>query len=149
VKPTLRLSIVITALSTAGFVLAAAGDPPTDGIDLGAMKLKPRSSAPVGNVVGAAAPAQTLIPKPGGTPGSTTPTAVGGSAPAQNASQNTAAPSNTASTNQSGIGNIVTSPIGTKKAIDILASPASSKPAQAPEERSTDVQVKMPSMFRK
>jgi hypothetical protein len=149
VKTTLRLNIAIAALSTAGFGLAAPGDPPTDGIDLGSMKLKPRVAAPAANVVGAAAPAPSLIPRPAGTPVSTTPTVVGGTAPVQSAPQNTAAPSNTASTTQSGIGTIVTAPIGSKKAIDILAAPVSSKPAQATEDKSADVQVKMPSMFRK
>jgi hypothetical protein len=149
VKTTLRLNIAITALSTAGFGLAAPGDPPTDGIDLGSMKLKPRVAAPAANVVGAPAPAPSLIPRPAGTPGITTPTVIGGTAPVQSATQNTAAPSNTASTTQSGVGTIVTAPIGSRKAIDILAPPASSKPAQATEDKSTDVQVKMPSMFRK
>lgn len=148
-KPNLRLSMGIAALSTVGFVLAAPGDPPTDGIDLGAMKLKSRPSAPVGNVVGSPASAPTPALKATGTPRGTTPSAIGASAPAQNATQSTAAPGNPATTAQSGIGNIVQSPIGTKKAIDILGSPAPSRPAQASEDASTDVKVKMPSMFRK
>ena len=146
-KPTLRLSIAITALSTAGFVLAA-GEAPTDGIDLGAMKLKSRAAAPVGNVVAAPAPAPALVPKPTGAPVAKTPSVVGAPAPVQTTSQPAAAPTNTASTNQSGIGDVIKSPLG-KKAVDILGSPASNKPAQAAEDSSNDVKVKMPSMFRK
>ncbi len=154
-KPALRLSITITALSTAGFVFAAAGDPPIDSIDLGSMKLKPRSSAPaapIGNVGGAVAPAPALIPKSTAAPGSPAPTVIGksviapGAAPA--ATQSTAAPSPAPAPSQSGIGNVIQSPIAPKKGIDILAAPASSKPA-AGEDRSNDVQVRMPSMFRK
>ncbi|MEP7083945.1 MAG: hypothetical protein ABI854_04340 [Betaproteobacteria bacterium] len=151
-SPALRLHSTITALLTSGFVFAAPGDAPIDSMDLGAMKLKPRVSAPVAAPVsGAVSPTPSLIPKSTATPGAATPIGIGrsvvapGVAPATSPSAATA-PSPVTVPAQSGIGTAIQSPIGSKRAIDIVAAPAN-KPGE--EKSSTDVQVKMPSMFRR
>ena len=144
-SPTLRISIA-TLLCTAGF--AQAADPPSaEGIDLGSMKLK-RATAPT-----AATPAPTGNPPPGLKAANAvqrqpanTQAAVATPQPVAAVQQPTqAAPPTPAATQ--GVGTVVsTAPIGRRTAADIL----NQQPATAnTQQSSSDLQVKMPSMFKK
>jgi hypothetical protein len=150
---TLRTGIAISALAFSSFVLAAPGDPPpAGGIDLGAMKLKkavaPGQAAPAAATTAPAAPAATTaLPA---VQRKQVNTAV---LQNQQNQQNQAAPqqvSNTPpptnATNQTGVGTVVgAAPIGRKTAAEILGQSSN----QTQQQSSGDVQVKMPSMFKK
>ena len=145
-SPTLRISIA-TLLCTAGF--AQAADPPSaEGIDLGSMKLK-RATAPT-----AATPAPTGNPPPGLKAANSvqrqpanTQAAVATPQPVAAAQQPAQAAPPTPAANQTGVGTVVsTAPIGRRTAADIL----NQQPATANAQQSSgDVQVKLPSMFKK
>ena len=147
-SPTLRISIA-TLLCSAGF--AQAADPPsTEGIDLGSMKLK-RATAPTA-AVPAAGPASN--PPPGLKAANTvqrqpanTQAAVATPQPVAATQQPTQAAPPTPAATQPGVGTVVgTAPIGRRTAADILGQPAA---GNAPQQSSSDVQVKMPSMYKK
>ena len=147
--PFLRISIAIAALAAPGFLLAAPGDPPpAGGLDLGAMKLK-KATTPAQNAVGAAPAAAptTALPavqrQPANAPVTVTP-------PAGATQQNTQAANQPAATNpanQTGVGTVVgTAPIGRRSASEILGQTSNN---QQQQQSSGDVQVKLPSMFKK
>ena len=136
--------VVTATLSAIPFAVLAAGGPPPAEVDLGAMKLK-RANAP--------ATAATTAPT--GTPATTTLPAVqrtnilpGGAAQATPAAAAApaAAPASANNTAQTGIGNVVQTPLK-NRATDILQT--NNKPEEKAAQGNNDLQVKMPSMFRR
>ena len=143
-KPFVRMSIVIAALSGAGLVQAV--DPPAgQGLDLGAVPLKKAVVQPAAAPTAVPAVQQSNTQKqPVGVPiGAARPGAVAAvtGAPAPQAAAAPPAPGPT------GVGNTV-SALGQKKAIDILAEQqALSNPGQQ-QQQSGDLQIKKP-LFKK
>jgi len=133
-----RIFVGAMALSVSGLVAAAGEAPPPNVVDLDALKLK-RGTAPVG---GAVAPAPTTslpaVQRGGLLPGGTT---AAQPAAAQAAPTTT---STAAKTNEQGIGNVVQTPLR-NRATDLVQPKQDDKAAQ----NSNDVQVKMPSLFRR
>jgi hypothetical protein len=137
--------VVTAALSAIPFAVLAAGGPPPAEVDLGAMKLKKAN-----------APATTATTAPTGTPATTTLPAVqrttilpGGTTQATPAAAPAAAQAtanNANNTAQTGIGNVVQTPLK-NRATDILQT--NNKPDEKTTQNNNDLQVKMPSMFRK
>jgi hypothetical protein len=139
--------VVTATLSAIPFAVLAAGGPPPAEVDLGAMKLK-RANAPATTATTAptGTPATTTLPAvqrtnilPGGTTQATPAAAAAPAAPA--APQGTA--NNTA---QTGIGNVVQTPLK-NRATDILQT--NNKPEEKAAQSNNDLQVKMPSLFRR
>ncbi len=123
-KAIVHVALLLSAVSSAGF--ACAADSPSDGIDLNALKPKSQSST-AGNVIGGSS--SSANQKTTGTPGATT------------------------NTTPAGIGSSIKSPLGAKGGIGPVGAPGTNKPAQSAQEDTTsssnDVQVKMPSNFKK
>jgi hypothetical protein len=149
-SPTLRTGIALL-LCTAGF--AQAADPPSDGIDLGAIKLRKAGTPATTAAAPAAAPAPSnaVAPRAGTVLQNKTTVAPASAvsapqaaAPAAPAPQAAAAPA-AAPPPQTGIGTVVgTAPIGKRSASDILGQSQNQQ-----QQSSSDLQVKMPSMFKK
>jgi hypothetical protein len=142
--PLFRIASGFVAALILPMLATAAGEPPPATIDLGAMKLK-RANAPATTqaAVPPGTPAPTSLPAvqrtsvlPAGTNAATP-------APAQAAANQ---PANTNAA-QNGIGNVVQTPLK-NRATDVLNTNAN-KPDDRNQQSSNDVQVKMPSMFRR
>jgi hypothetical protein len=136
--------VVTATLSAIPFAVLAAGGPPPAEVDLGAMKLK-RANAPATTATTAptGTPATTTLPAvqrtnilPGGTT-QATPAAAAAPAAPQGTANNTA---------QTGIGNVVQTPLK-NRATDILQT--NNKPEEKAAQSNNDLQVKMPSLFRR
>lgn len=133
--------VVTATLSAIPFAVLAAGGPPPAEVDLGAMKLK-RANAPATTAT-TGTPATTTLPAvqrtnilPGGTT-QATPAAAAAPAAPQATANNTA---------QTGIGNVVQTPLK-NRATDILQT--NNKPEEKAVQSNSDLQVKMPSLFRR
>ena len=137
--------LVTATLSAVPFAVLAADGPPPAEVDLGAMKLK-RANAPA--TAAAAAPATTAAPT--GLPAvqrtNILPAGAKQSTPAAAAAPAAAQAATTNNTAQSGIGNVVQTPLK-NRASDILQT--NSKPEEKAAQGNNDLQVKMPSLFRK
>jgi hypothetical protein len=139
-------AVVTATLSAIPIAVFAADGPPPAEVDLGAMKLK-RANAPA--TTAAAAPAAT--PAPTGLPavprtnigpaGARQPAPAAAAAPTAPA----AAQGTTNTTAQPGIGNVVQTPLKSR-ATDILQT---NKTEEKAAQSNNDLQVKMPSLFRK
>jgi hypothetical protein len=156
-NPASRISLAITAVFAAALAQAQPVAPPTEGIDLGSMKLKAKSvnaatqAAPAGNMQPTPAPTGLRTRGGPGTQQTGSPAATTQAAPpAQVANNQTTTPTQTNQanqTNQTGVGNVVATPIGKRSAAEILGQSNTSKPEE--KAQSNDALVKMPSMFKK
>jgi len=133
--------VVVSSLSATSFAALAAGGPPPAEVDLGAMKLK-RATAPATTAAAPATAPTTALPAVQRT--NILPAGAAAGAPAAAAAP--AAPAANNAAPQTGIGNVVQTPLK-NRASDILTS--NSKPEEKAAQSNSDLQVKMPSMFRR